>query len=120
MRRWRGPISNWTVELTALSYDDNSQINRLLNSVTDEELESLATTLFHDPVLHNLSYVWLSSGSDIRGLTNRLSTNNAAGPNFLRTHNLHIVSVFLFNTTGPIGFNVNPSRYAYVFTLAHI
>ena len=117
MRRWRGMISDWTVELTALSYEDNSDINRLLNSVTETELESLASTLFHDSVLHNLSYVWLSSGSDMHDLTNRLSASNAPGPNFLRTHNLHIVSVFLFNTTGPIGFSVNPSRYVFILKI---
>ena len=110
MRRWRGVISNTVVELTVTSYDDDSHIDRLLTTITDDQMESLSAALYNDTLIYNSSYVSISNDVDIRGLNDRLSLIDTTGPFFLRTHNLQLISVFTFTTNGPVGFNVNPSR----------
>ena len=110
MRRWRGVISNTVVELTVTSYDDDSHIDRLLTTITDDQMESLSAALYNDTLIYNSSYVSISNDVDIRGLNDRLLLIDTTGPFFLRTHNLQLISVFTFTTNGPVGFNVNPSR----------
>ena len=111
MRRWRGPIGNWLVELRLLSQDDDERINRILTQTLDAVLQSLATSILGDTVItNNNSYVWISDNQEIANLNARQMTQNTIGADFLVQNNISIASVFTFVTNGPIGRGRDPVR----------
>ena len=115
MRRWRGPIGNWIVELRLLSQDDDERINQILAQTLDAVLQSLATSILGDTVItNNNSYVWISDNNEISNLNARQMTANTVGADFLNNNNIHIASVFTFVTNGPVGRGRDPVRYFYI------
>ena len=111
MRRWRGPVGHWTVELRLLSQNDEARINIILANTVDAVLQSLATSILGDIVItNNNSYVWISDNHEIANLNARLMTQNTVGADFLVNNNISIASVFTFVTNGPIGRGRDPVR----------
>ena len=111
MRRWRGPIGQWTVDLRLLSQDDDPRIDTILANTLDVVMESLATSIFGDIVITNSnSYVWVTANQEIANLNARQMTGNTIAADFLVNNNLHIASVFTFVTNGPIGRGRDPVR----------
>ena len=108
MRRWRGQVQNWTLELRVISYDDDYRVDRILANSPDDVMESLANFIFRDNVVANSpNYVWISNNNDIGGLMERLRSSNSAGGNFLTSNHLSITSVFTFVTAGQVGHQPN-------------
>ena len=111
MRRWRGPVGHWTVELRLLSQDDDPRINTILANTIDAVLQSLATSILGDTVITNTnSYVWVTDNREIAHLNARQMSENTVGADFLVNNNIHIASVFTFVTNGPIGRGRDPVR----------
>ena len=111
MRRWRGPIGHWIVELRLLSHDEEPRIDRILAQILDVTMESLASSILGDTVItNNNSYVWISDNQEIANLNARLMTNNTVGADFLVNNNMQIASVFTFVTNGPVGHGRDPIR----------
>ena len=111
MRRWRGQVDIQNVDFRAISYNDNAQLSSLLASQSDQVMESLANSIMNDPVITaNNSFVWVTNGMEIHALNQRMYAQQTVGANFLRTNNIHIISVFTFVSTGPTGHGLQPTR----------
>ena len=111
MRRWTGLVDINNVEFRAISYQDNPQLSALLAAQSDPIMESLANSIMNDPVItENNSFVWVTNGLEIHALNQRLLAQRSIGADFLRTNNIHIISVFTFVSTGPTGHGLQPTR----------
>ena len=111
MRRWRGPVRHWTVEIRLVSYDDdNFRLSNFLANLLDPTLESFANFLMDDPSITNTpSYVWISDNDEVNDFNTRLRRSNTVAANMMTVNNLRVVSIFTFVTTGPVGHALQPS-----------
>ena len=111
MRRWTGPINQWTVDFCAISYEDDPVLSSLLAQQLDPVMESLAHSIFSDTVITNTNnFVWITDGAEIHGLNLRLRSHDTLAANFLTSNNIDIISVFTFVTHGPRGRRLPPTR----------
>ena len=111
MRRWRGPVNQWIVELTLVSYDDNNyNLSDFLSQLLDPVMESLARFIIDDPVITNsTTYVWISNANEMADFNRRLRQSDTFIANAFDVNNLTTVSIFTFVTTGPVGHALQPS-----------
>ena len=111
MRRWRGPINQWVVELTLISYDEhNRELIQFLAHLLDPVMESLAQFVMTDPVITNsASYIWVSEANEMAEFNRRLQASDTFAANAFAVNNLTTVSIFTFVTTGPVGHALQPS-----------
>lgn len=111
MRRWRGQVNHIPVVFRAISFEDNPRLSALLAVQLDPIMESLANSIFSDPVItNNPTYVWVTNGDEIHALNLRIRSHDSVGSNFLVSNDIRIVSVFTYMTFGPAGHALQPVR----------
>ena len=110
MRRWRGPVRHWTVEIRLTTSDDNNfRLASFLANLLDPTMESLAHFMMDDPSITNTpSYVWISDNDEVHDFNTRLRQSNTVASNMMTVNNLEVISIFTFVTNGPVGREVHP------------
>ena len=112
MRRWRGPVNHWTVELRLVSHDDDDyRLSSFLANLLDPVVQSFAEFVFHDSAItNNQNYVWISDRDEINAFNQRLRNSNTFAANMMTVNSLNVISIFTFVTSGPVGHALQPVK----------